>query len=81
MQVNEGGQRHTGKADVHPRADDWVQHPCLYGRHHSRRRLDMDQFTRSAVLTVVPPNVAPIQRMSAIMDHDLLPDMGRLTPI
>ena len=45
MQVNEGGQRHTGKADVHPRADDWVQHPCLYGRHHSRRRLDMDQFT------------------------------------
>ncbi|MDF2974623.1 MAG: hypothetical protein K0R61_5073 [Microvirga sp.] len=79
MQVNEGGQRHAGKADVHPCADDWIQHPCLYGRDHSRRRFDMDKFTGSAVLTVVPANAAPIQRMPAIMDHDLLPDMGRMT--
>jgi hypothetical protein len=39
----------------------------------------MDQFTGSAVLTVVLANAAPIQRMPAIMDHDLLPDMGRMT--
>ena len=79
MQVNEGGQRHAGKADVHPCADDWIQHPCLYGRDHSRRRFNMDKFTGGAVLTVVPANAAPIQRMPVIMDHDLLPDMGRMT--
>ena len=31
------------------------------------------------LLTVVLANAAPIQRMPAIMDHDLLPDMGRMT--
>jgi hypothetical protein len=32
------------------------------------------------ILAVVPPDAPPVQRMPAVVNHDLLPDMGRMTP-
>ena len=80
MQVDEGGQRHARRADLHLRAGDGIQHPRLHGRYDARRRLDMDQLTRSPALAVVSAYPMSVKRMPAIVDLDFLPDMGRMTP-
>ena len=40
----------------------------------------MDDLTRGAPLAVLTTDVLPMERMPTVVDHDLLPDMGRMTP-
>ena len=49
-------------------------------RDHAGRRLDVHEATGETVLAVVPPDAPPVQRMPAVVNHDLLPDMGRMIP-
>jgi hypothetical protein len=67
-------------ADLHARASDRIQHPSGDNDDHTRRCLEINDAARPALLAVVSPNPTSIQRMPAIMDLDLLPDMGRMTP-
>jgi len=79
MQVGQRGDCHPRGAHLHRRAGHSVEHP---GRHHgddAGRRLDMDDLAASPLLAVVPPKPPPMQRMPAIMDDDLITDMGRMT--
>jgi hypothetical protein len=39
----------------------------------------MDDLTRGAPLAVLTMDMLPMKRMPGIVDHDLLPDMGRMT--
>jgi hypothetical protein len=42
--------------------------------------LDVHKATGETILAVVPPDAPPVQRMPAVMNNGLLPDMGRMTP-
>ena len=39
----------------------------------------MNDFAAATPLDILKPKTAPIERVPAIMDFDLLPDMGRMT--
>lgn len=40
----------------------------------------MDDLAVRSPLGVVPPQAAAMQRVPAVMDDDLSPDMGRMSP-
>jgi hypothetical protein len=73
-------RRHARRAELHPGAGDRVEHPRRHDRDHAGRHLDVHEATGGTILAVVPPDAPPVQRMPAVVDHDLLPDMGRMTP-
>ena len=80
VQVGERRHRHTRRAELHPGTGDRVEHPRRDDRDHAGRHLDVHEATGETILAVVPPDAPPVQRMPAVMNHDLLPDMGRMTP-
>ena len=80
VEVSEGRHRHARRAELHPGAGDRVEHPCRQDRDHAGRRLDVHEATGEAILAVLPPDAPPVQRMPAVIDDGLLPDMGRMTP-
>ena len=79
VQVSERRHRHARRTELHPGAGDRVEHPRRDDRDHAGRRLDVHEATGEAILAVLPPDAPPVQRMPAVVDHDLLPDMGRMT--
>ncbi len=80
VQVGERRHRHARRAELHPDTGDRVEHPRRHDRDHARRHLDVHEATGETILAVVPPDAPPVQRMPAVVNHDLLPDMGRMTP-
>jgi hypothetical protein len=40
----------------------------------------MNDLTGGPSLAILTTNALPIERMPTVVDHDLLPDMGRMTP-
>jgi hypothetical protein len=80
MQVGEGRHRHARRAELHPGAGDRVEHPRRDDRDHAGRHLDVHEATGEAILAVLPPDAPPVQRMPAVVNDSLLPDMGRMTP-
>ncbi len=80
VQVSEGRHRHTRRAELHPGAGDRVEHPRRDDRDHAWRHFDVHEATGETILVVVPPDTPPVQRMPTVVNHDLLPDMGRMTP-
>ena len=80
VQVSQRRHRHTRRAELHPGAGDRVEHPRRDDRDHPGCHLDVHEATGETILAVVPPDAPPVQRMPAVVNHDLLPDMGRMTP-
>ena len=80
MQVGQRGERHAWGTARHAGAGDGIRHPGRHDRDHAGGSLDMDDLTRGAPLAVLATDVLPIERMPTVVDHDLLPDMGRMTP-
>jgi hypothetical protein len=79
MQVNQRRHRHARRADRHCGAGDGIQHPGRNHRNHAGCRLEVDIAAGEALLAAVLPDTTSIQRMPAIVDLDLWPDMGRMT--
>ena len=79
MQGTERRQRDLRRANLESHAIDRIELPRGQDRHDPWRQLDMHEFTRRASLHFDARRVPPMQRMPAILDHDLLPDMGRMT--
>ncbi len=80
VEVRERRHRHTRRAELHPGTGDRVEHPRRDNRDHAWRRLDVHETTGETILVVVPPDTPPVQRMPTVVNHDLLPGMGRMTP-
>jgi hypothetical protein len=57
----------------HACTGDGVRHPRGDGRDHARHRLDVNKPSGDALLAVMPPDAAPVERVN------FLPDMGRMT--
>ena len=80
VQLGERRYGDTRRANLHPRACDRIQHPSRDGDDHTRRRLEMDDLARAALLTVMSPDPTSMERVPAVVHLDELPDMGRMTP-
>lgn len=79
MQVNQRRHRYARRTDRHCGAGDGIQHPGRNRRNHAGGRLEIDKAAGEALLAAVLPDTTSIQRMPAIVDLDLWPDMGRMT--
>lgn len=55
-----------------------VEHPGTHNDDYTRIDLDVDHFTCRPVLAVLPAKPATIERMPAVENLNLLPDMGRM---
>ena len=80
VEVTQGCHRHARRAELHPGAGNRVEHPRHDNRDYPGRHLDVHEATGETILAIVPPDTPPVQRMPAVVNHDLLPDMGRMTP-
>ena len=79
MQGAERRQRDLRSPNPEPHASDRIELPRRQDRHDTRRQLDVHKLARGAPFALNATRIPPIERMPAIMDHDVLPDMGRMT--
>jgi hypothetical protein len=79
MQLNQRRYRDVRHAERHPSAGGGIQYPRRRHNDHAGRRLEVNNGSGYALLATATPNAAPIECVPAIMDLDLLPDMGRMT--
>jgi hypothetical protein len=68
-----------GAPECHPSAGGGIEHPRRHHDDHAGRHLDVNDLAAGALLDILAPNAAPIERVPAIMNLDLVPDMGRMT--
>jgi hypothetical protein len=71
-------RRYPWRAELHACAGHGVQHPSGQDDDHAGRRLDMDETSGLAILAALPTQALAVKRMPAVMNHDFLPDMGRM---
>jgi hypothetical protein len=79
MQFSQGRDCHPRRPQLHPGTSGGIKHPCRDDHDVARRHLDMNNLAAGAPLDVLASNSPPIQRMPAVMNLNLLPDMGRMT--
>ena len=79
VQVSECRHRHTRWAKLHPDTSNGVEHPRRHDRDHARRHLDVHEVASETILAVMPSQAPPMQRVPAVVNDNLLPDMGRMT--
>jgi len=78
-QLNKPRHRHARRADLHSGASHRIQHPRCDHRNHAGCCLDIDEAASDALLAAKAPDATPVKGVPAIMNLDLLPDMGRMT--
>ena len=79
MQLSQCRQLDARRAERHSGAGGRVEHPCRDHDDYAGCYLDMNDIAAGAPLDILAPKAAPIECVPAIMDLDLLPDMGRMT--
>jgi hypothetical protein len=70
--------RHARNSKIHSGAGGRIQDPRRGHDDHARRRLKVDNGSRYTLLGALAPGTTPIESVPAIMDLNLLPDMGRM---
>jgi hypothetical protein len=71
--------RPAAGANLETGAIDRIELPSRQDRHDARRQLDVHELARCAPLDLNATRPLPAQRMPAIVNNDILPDMGRMT--
>lgn len=79
MQLVERIQRNPRHAELHARTYRGAEHPRSDDDDDPRLDLYVDDLAVRALLAVLTPDAATVQRMPAIEDFNFLPDMGRMT--
>ena len=79
MQFDERVHRYPADADLHACARDRIEHPRRHNRDDAGLRFDLHEPPGDPLLAAAEANATPVEGMPAIMDHDFLPDMGRMT--
>jgi hypothetical protein len=77
MKIRERRRRHPWRAELHACAGHGVQHPRGQD-DHAGLCLDMDKTSGLAILAALPTQALAVKRMPTVMNHDFLPDMGRM---
>ena len=79
IEFDERVNRRAAGADLHARARDLIEHPRRDHRNHAGLRFDLHKSTGETLLAATEANALAVKGMPAIMDNDILPDMGRMT--
>jgi hypothetical protein len=79
MQFDERVHRHPAGADLHACARDRIEHPRCDNRDDAGLRFDLHEPPGETLLAAAQANATPVEGMPAVIDHDVLPDMGRMT--
>ena len=79
MQLNQRWYHHARRAKRHSSAGGRIQYPRRGHNDHAGGRLEVNNGSGCALLATLTPDAAPIECVPAIMNLDLLPDMGRMT--
>ena len=79
MQLNQRRYRHARRAESHPGADGRIQYPRRGHNDHAGCRLEVNNGSGYALLSTLTPDAAAIEGVPAILDLDLVPDVGRMT--
>ncbi|MBU2326736.1 MAG: hypothetical protein KJ755_05160 [Alphaproteobacteria bacterium] len=71
-------KRHARRTKFHACAGRRIKHPR--GDHHedAGENLDVDKLPGSTPVNALDPQASTEKRMPAVMDHNKLPDMGRM---
>lgn len=75
----QGGDRRARSAEVHAGARGGVEHPGCHHDDGARTHLNVNNLARRSLLAVLTSHTTAVQRVPAVEDFDLLPDMGRMT--
>ena len=78
MQLSQRRYRHPRSAKRHPGAGGRIEHPRPHHRDDAGCRLQMRDVPAGPTFAVLQPDGASAERMPAIVDDDLIPDMGRM---
>src|SRR3954454_7406804 len=79
MQFDERVYRYPAQANLHACARDRIEHPRRHDRDDAGLRFDLHEPPGETLLAAAEANATPEEGMPAIMDHDFLPEMGRMT--
>ena len=80
MQVNERAKRGAWATDLHADTGRWIEHPRRNSHEQAALHLNVHDYTACTVLNALNAKTATAKRMPTIMDNDIMPDMGRMTP-
>ena len=80
MQVAKSAHRCAGSAQFHACARGSIEHPRRHDQDYARSDLDVNHVTCRSLFAVLPSKPTTIERVPAVEDLYLLPDMGRMTP-
>ena len=78
LQFNKRREIHPRRAHGHPGANDGIEHPVCNGNDHARRTHNAQKSTRCSQRYAPDDNLAAKIGMPAVMNFQLLPDMGRI---
>jgi hypothetical protein len=79
MQFSQRRYRDAWGTQFHSGAGGGIEHPCRHHDNDTGCHLDVNDFTAGAPLEVLTSNTASVQSVPAVVNLDLLPDMGRMT--
>jgi hypothetical protein len=79
MQLSQRRHRNARRTQRHSSAGGRIQHPGRHHDDHAGRRLDVNDLTAGAPLSVLTANATPIKRVPPVVNFNFLPDMGRMT--
>ena len=80
IEVGQAGDVDCRRAKGHRRADRGIKHPGGNDDRHARFGLNDGNVSARAPFGVQLPDLAAMQRMPAVMDFNVLVDMGRMNP-
>jgi hypothetical protein len=80
MQIAQSAHRCAGSAQFHACAGGSVEHPRRNNQDYARSDFDVNHVTCRSLFAVLPSKSTTIERMPAVEDLYLLPDMGRMSP-
>jgi hypothetical protein len=78
VQFNKCHEIHARRALGHRGANDGIKHPVSNGNNHARRTHDAQKSPRRSLRYAPDDDLAAKIGMPAVMDFQLLPDMGRM---
>ena len=79
VEIGEGLGRNVRGPNLHRCAYRGVKHPCRYDDHRPGLCFNQHNVRAGALLSVEPPDMAPMERVPSIVYLYVLPDMGRIT--
>jgi hypothetical protein len=80
VQLTQRSERYARRAQFQRDTGGWIDHPGRSGNDMARRYYETKDAAMRALLAALAVKTASEIRMPAIVNLDLLPDMGRMNP-